>query len=489
MVQYRRARVLALAFVVTGLAGPASAQPADPLTQRTIAGLVGPAMVQVNAVLNEGNPNAGQIPAPKLEFVTRADFRKLPDPECDLAVRARLPELRDKNLERAQQSAREALAEVALARYRPGAESIAVAMPVDERRIATWSATALPDPPETAAYRTLQMAIVHEIVRQHLDRQYHWRNRLPQCHDEDELRTWQALVEGRALHVTELVADKLGAYAYAALLTQRYRNVPDLGPDPERLSVVRAMVFRQKFDACTQGKEFFARLTREGMKSLDATVFTTPPRQALWVARPEFYVKALRGSIPDLREVLNTVRRNARPAAAMSIEMTQNLGPEMVREVAGTLQQQARADAILKSWEEGQTILWATPNMASSLVVSVARFDTPAAARAYHGLSLDLQRKRDEMMSSNCTAASKVVESRCEKVEMPRADIAARCFKKVQYTGGRIVEADMLYVLAGCLVIEVNGYSTPLDPAWARQVVACIADEFKAAPAPAPLAN
>jgi hypothetical protein len=485
MTQNRRARILAVAFAVAFFARPASAQPADPLTQRIIAGLVAPAMVHVRAILNEDSSNAPALSELKLEFMTRAEFHKLPDPECDLAVRARVPELRDKNLARAQQSARDAVAEVALARYRPGAESIAVALPLDERRIGSWSATALPDPPETAALRTLQLAIVHEVVRQHLDRQYHWRNRLPQCRDEDELRTWQALIEGRALHVTEQVADKLGTYAYANLLTQRYRTMPDMGPDPERLSVVRALVFRQKFDACTQGKEFFARLTREGMKSIDGTVFTTPPRQALWVARPEFYVKALRGSIPDLDKVLDMVRRKERPRGInTAIEMTQNLGPEMVREVAGALQQQARAEAILKGWEEGRTLLWATPNMASSLVVSVARFDTAGTARAYHGLSLDLQRKRDEMMNSNCTSASKVVESRCEAVEMPHADTAARCFKKVQYNGGRTTDADMIYVLAGCLVIEVDGFSTPVDPAWVRQVVASIVEEFKIAPPP-----
>lgn len=489
MLQNRKTGAVVL-VVACAAAGPVLAQPADPLTLRTIAKLIEPAMAPVNAVLNEGIPSAPVIPAPRLQFVTRAEFHKLPDPECDRLVRARLPELSDKNLARAQQSARDALAEVALARYRPGAEGIVVALPLDERRIATWSATVMPDPPELAAHRTLQVAIIHEIVRQQLDQRYHWADQLARCRDEDELRTWQTLVEGRTLQVTEQIADKLGVYAYAALLTQRYRAAPDMGPDPDRLSVVRAMVFRQKFDACTQGKEFFARLQREGVKPLEATVFNNPPRQALWMARPELYVKAMRSSTPDLRDVLNTLRRSVRPPnVGGAVEMTQPLGPEMVREVAGMLQEQVRAEAVLKGWEEGRTVLWAGPGMASSIVVSVARFDTPASARAYHGLSLDLQRKRDVLMSANCMAASKVVESRCEPVEMPRAEAAARCFKKVQYPGGRVVEADMLYVLAGSLVIEVNGFSTALDPAWARQVVATIVGEFKTAPAPAPVAN
>ena len=326
----------------------------------------------------------------------------------------------------------------------------------------------------------LQLAIVHEIVRHHLDKQYHWWDQLTKCLDEDELWTWQALVEGRAS------AGNRGRRRPArhappmfGLLAQRYRTVPEMGADPDRLSVIQAIIFRQKLDARTHGKDFFARLVRDGVKPAEATAFTTPPRQLLWISRPELYVKALRGGLPDLRKVLTGLERL--PPGSKATAAQQPLGPEMVRQVAGMLQEQPRAEAVLKGWEEGRTLAWFAPSAAGSIAISIARFDTPASARAYHGLSLDLQRKRDEMMNSNCTSTCKVTESKCEAVDMPRAELAVRCFKKVKYSNGQTAAADMLYVLAGSLVIEVNGVSVTVDPAWARQVVANIVSEFAAA--------
>ena len=240
-------------------------------------------------------------------------------------------------------------------------------------------------------------------------------------------------------------------------------------------------MFRQKFDAATRGKDFFARLDRDGVKAAEATAFANPPRQLQWISRPELYVKSLRGGAPDLHKVLTGLERL--PPGSKATAAQQPLGPEMVRQVAGMLQEQARADAILKGWEEGRTLAWFAPGAAGSIAISIARFDTPASARAYHGLSLDLQRKRDEMMNSNCTSTCKVVESKCEAVDVPHSEQAVRCFKKVKYSDGRTAAADMLYVLAGSLVIEINGVSAPVDPAWARQVVANIVGEFAAAPA------
>jgi hypothetical protein len=467
---------LVLALV---LARSASAQPADPLTLRGIAQLVDQAMPALNAVLNEGNPKAAPLPAPKLHFVTPAEFRKLPDPEVDLLVAARLPELSGKNRERAQEAARAACADVALARYRPGDDCITVRLPVDEQRIGKWSPVALPDRPELAANRTLQMAIVHEAVRQELERRYHWIEQMQRCGDEDDLRTWINLVEGRTLQATEAVADKLGAFAYAELLSNRYRAIPDAGPDPERLNVVRTMVFRQKHEACVRGKAFFAYLTAHGIKP--SVALAAPPRQSLWLGRPELYVKAQKGGLPDLRKVL--ARLQGAPPAAKWTAAQQALGPEMVREVARMLKEEARADRVLQAWEEGRTLAFFAPDAMASVVISVARFETPAAARAYHGLSLDLQRKRDEILSSNCTATCKVLESRCETVEVPHSQMAVRCFKKVQYNAGRTSAADMVYVLAGSLVIEVDGFSAAIDPTWARQAVANIVAAF---PAPLP---
>ena len=91
MMQFRQTAALALALGAT-VAGRAAAQPADPLTLRTVARLVDQAMPHVNAVLNEGVPKAPAIAAAEAAILVAPEFRKLPDPECDLAVRARLPE-------------------------------------------------------------------------------------------------------------------------------------------------------------------------------------------------------------------------------------------------------------------------------------------------------------------------------------------------------------------------------------------------------------
>lgn len=457
--------------------GSALGQPADPLTIRQMTRMVGQVLEPLNAVLQPGD---APVPRPKVEFVTRAEFQKLPNPEVDLLVRARLPEFSGDHLARAQQAARQACAAVGLARYRAGTDTIIIPLPVDDRIVASWSPTALPDPPEVAGQRVLQLAIVYEIVRLQLDRQYRWSERMNTCRDEDELRMWHALVEGRALHVTAQVADKLKSFVYADLLRQRYQSVPKDRPDPERLDMVRAMVFRDRLEACTQGKAFFEKIAASGMNPNVA--FTTPPRQWLWMTRPELYVKASKNGLPDLRKVLGGLE--GMPPAASWKSGQQALGPGMVREVAGMLHEQARAEVVLKNWEEGRTLVFFAPNGGGSMVVNLTRFETPAAARSYHGLSLDLQRKRDEIMNSNCTGSCKVLESRCESVEVPRSDAAVRCYKKVQYSDGRAVAADMVYVLAGSLVIEIDGFSTSVEPGWARQVVERITGAFAAPAAP-----
>jgi hypothetical protein len=483
-------------LLLPGIPGAVRAQSVDPLTQREITRLMAQAVPHINAVLAADDKDARPMGIPRLQLLTPAEFRRLPDPETDAIVRAHFGALSARAaLDRAYQ----ACAAVALVRFRPGTDTIAVSVPVDEKRIASWSSTALPDAPELAANRTLQLALVHETVLMYLDQAYHWTQQLARCRDEDEVRITLTLVEGRARQVTDLVADKLGSYIYAGALAQRYRAFPDDGPDPEKSAVIRAVAFRTRLDAENQGKAFFEHLAHAQVKPLEATAFTNPPRQLLWITRPELYVKARHGELLDLTQLLKkleAVRPPPVPVPPLTLTLSdawvateQTLGPDMVREVAKLVQEQPRAEAVLRGWEEARVLIWTHPNVPGQIAISVTRFDSPAAARAYHGFAIDLQRKRDDPRNNSCTGACQLLEWHSEAVPIARADAAVRYCKKIQPAGGQPTSVDMLYVLAGTMVIEFDAFGISLDslsvPSWPAHVLEAIL-ATGAPPAPTP---
>jgi hypothetical protein len=471
--------------LLTGLACTSRVRAqADPITQQQAHRLLAAAAAHINEILGVKVVVAerNSVKAPKLEFLSMADFRHAPDADVDALVHLHFPQLAGKALERAQEAARDACARVALARYRPGTDAIAIAVPLDDRRIATWSPVALPDPPELASERMLQLALVHEVIRLHLDRQHSWHEHLSKSHNEEENQVFRALVAGRALQLTERVADRLGSVFYSDLLAQRYRVVPDEGPDPERLTVVRAAIFQDRFRAATDGKALFAYLASQNVENPEKVAFTQPPHQAFWIERPELYVKALRGQIPGLREVLSKVA----PAPPRYQAMPQPLTPDMVREAAAMFKEQARVEPLLRTWEEGHALVWVAPGDPSQIVLSVTRFSSPEAARAYHGFAIDLQRKRDEQMSSNCTGTCRVLESKCENADITGATAATRWTKKMQVGNAAPVATNMLYVLAGNLIIEIDGFRVDPDPGWTQRAVDAILGAYPTAAATKP---
>src|SRR5262249_60328621 len=59
----------------------------------------------------------------------------------------------------------------------------------------------------------LQLALVYEAARCHLDHRYDLATLRAACRDAEEFDALQALVEGRALDVTRQVAARLGTEA------------------------------------------------------------------------------------------------------------------------------------------------------------------------------------------------------------------------------------------------------------------------------------
>jgi hypothetical protein len=471
-------------------AGEVARAQVDPITVQQAKRLLAQAAPHIDMVLGTKVVNSPDSlissripPLPKLEFQAIADFRRAPDAALDALVHGHFPQLAGKPLERAQEAARDACGRVALAQYRPGCGTIVIAVPLDEQRIRSWSPVAFPDPPALAAERVLQLAIVHEVVRFHLDRQFHWSERLAKSRDEEEKQVLRGLVAGRAMQVTERVADRLGAAIYADLLAQRYRVVPEDGPDPERLAVAKAAVFKDAFQAATEGKAFFTHLAAQHLED-EKLVFSNPPHQAFWLSRPELYVKAVRQHTPSLKAVL--AQLSCLPPAPHYAPLPQPLTPDMIVNVAAMLKEQNRAEALLRNWEEGHAAIWVVPGASGEggqFVLSATRFSSPEAARAYHGFAIDLQRKRDEQMTSPCTATCKVLESKCTNVEMKNVAAAVRWTKKMQVGNAAPVATNMLYILAGNLVVEIDGFRVDPDVGWAQRVVEAIVGAHQTATA------
>ena len=124
--------------------------------------------------------------------------------------------------------------------------------------------------------------------------------------------------------------------------------------------------------------------------------------------------------------------------------------PVMLRKAAALLGQAERGDRVAERWVAGRSLTWTAKSQPGRQVaVGLIRFQNAAAARAYMGLAVDLQRKQDELLNAACGDGRRVVESRSLSVQLKGVDEAARAEKRLQR--------------------EANGAATTLSQIWARQ--------------------
>jgi hypothetical protein len=400
---------------------------------------------------------------PKFTSVTPDDLEALPDGLTDAQASSQLADLDAGVRARARAAATAALRRATVAALQEGGDTIFVA-PDNAARIAHW------DPALSGATSAafLRLAVVHETVRWVLDRRYELAKRRAACRDSEELVALQAIIEGRCQWVTRQVARKLGDEAAFALLVEAYRYAPDT----QREGAVRVLchdVLARRCWCCTQGLAFFDALDREGVKDAEARAFAHPPRQTDWIERPALYLRSERLALGDLADALKKLEGALAPDEWQAAQ--QPWTPEMFRDVAGMLGEGQRAEKVLQGWDAGRSLVWsARANPGRQVALGVLRFQDAAAARAYYGLAVDLQRKQEEMFN--------VTGSRAEALRLNGADEAVRTVKKVQMHGnGWQLTVTQVWARAGERVVELNWHGVPDDAAWAQRLLDALLKE------------
>jgi hypothetical protein len=150
--------------------------------------------------------------------------------------------------------------------------------------------------------------------------------------------------------------------------------------------------------------------------------------------------------------------------------------PAMVRQVAEVLGVTQRAEQVLRGWADGASLIWtAKRNPTCQVSAAGMRFTTPAGARAYAGLALDLQRKQDEWLVKSSSGLSQVLESRVQTITVKGAEEATRCDKRIRLAPDMPpVSVMIVWLRAGDLIVECSWRDVPADTAWAEKVFAAL---------------
>lgn len=440
---------------VVALHGQTRAQTED----GQIAELFGKARPHLEAVLGRRLEKT-----PQFRTVTAEQLRRQADAEVEGHVRAHFPHLRGQELVRAVQAAQQVCAAATVARHGAGSEIIYV-VPDNLRAISRWDdSLAAVNAPEL-----LQLCLVCETARFDLDQRYDLNKRRKECLDAEELQALEACVEGRAQQVTREVARRLGTEALFPFLIKHYLYAPDAGPDAA-LRLVGQHAVRQRHWAAQHGLAFCTYLADRGVRDAEKQVFERLPRQVRWITRPQLYVQAVEAKRADLAAVMARLQ-GAVPQAEW-VGAQQSWTPAMIRQVAGMLNEKARAEKVLETWDEGRTLVWTHKNHAvAQVALSVVRYETAAGARGYFGFAVDLQRKRDETPGA-CGPALKVLESTSTALKLAGVDEAVRTDKRIQLgADAQPIPVSMVLVRAGELVIECSWHGFTADPAWAERII------------------
>jgi hypothetical protein len=182
----------------------------------------------------------------------------------------------------------------------------------------------------------------------------------------------------------------------------------------------------------------------------------------------------LQANRPDLISVLQPLEC-ALPAAQWQA-LQQTWTPAMLGQVAGLLgASKERVDKIAVTWDEGRSLVWTERKQPDHQVaLSVVRHETAAAARAYFGFAVDLQRKQDTLPPGTCGPALHVVDSKSTVVTLEGFDEAVRNDKQIEFGGGQPVPASLLMARAGDLVVECTWHGSAADPALAERLVQAV---------------
>ena len=469
----RPGKWIVVALVVVGVAALSrvvtSQQPAPPPppTPNPYAELFDKARPHLEAVLGGLGDLGDPLDAvPHFSAATPGQVQRLPDPDLEAHLHWHFAHLQGQTLEQTRQVARQVVASATIAQYVEGQDIITVA-PDNLERIATWDES-------LAAVKTpalVQLALVYEAVRYHLDRRYNLAKLRADCRDAEEYHALQALIEGRAQAVTRQVAQRLGSQSLFPLLAQRYLHVPDEAPDPG-LRAASQTYLQGLNRACVLGTKFWQELEQAGIRP--DVAFTRRPRQMTLITRPQAWMRALDANRPDLASVLAPLEGTLPAAQWLPIQQTWT--PAMLGQVAALFgAPRERVDKVAATWDEGRTLLWVQrTHPERQVALSVVRHENAAAARAFFGFAVDLQRKQDSLPPGTCGPALQVIESKSMPVHLEGFDEAAQNEKQIQLSGGPVVPVSLLLARSGDLVVQCTWHGATADPKVAEGLVQAV---------------
>jgi hypothetical protein len=414
----------------------------------------------------------GRLPRlPTFRSVTAADLAALPDGLIDAQVAGQFPDLGAAAQARARGAATAALRGASVAALQEGGDAILFA-PVNAAPIARWDSSLA----TAGSDAFLRLALVHETTRWLLDQRYDLAKRRAACRDSEELVALQAVVEGRCQWVTRQVARRLGDESAFAPLAEAYRYAPDAEGEGTVRVLCRDVLDRRRWCRAL-GLAFFEALDREGVSDAEVRAFAHPPRQTLWIERPELYLRSERLGLGDLGDALRRLEAARDPADWQAAQ--QPWTPAMFRQVADLLGEGRRAEKVVQGWDVGRSLVWsARANPGRQVALGVLRFQDATAARAYYGLAADLQRKQDDLLNAACAGRVAVLASRAEALHLNGADEAVRCDKTVRHGDrGEAVTVTRLWVRAGERVVEFSWHGVACEADWAQRTLDALLKE------------
>ncbi|MBY0525695.1 MAG: hypothetical protein K2R98_19980 [Gemmataceae bacterium] len=441
---------------------------------------------QVRSVLEDAMNHRFTQP-PRFRAASPAELRQLADAELEAQLYWQCPRLVGPERKDALAAAQEALAAVSIARHRPASD--AILLPGHLPWLAQWVESRAPSGIPPAAFRKefVQVSLVHEVVRMVLEQRYGLAQRWKTCRDAEEFRALQAVVEGRAMQITRTVAGRMGWGTSVPLLMDRLQmlcNARSDSPSPianvPRLGEMEEQLLKQRHLACVAGLGMWDALEALNLQDAEVRLFNDPPRRMVEVQKPELmaqkYNRCLAAALFRLRESNfppNTWQMSPEPWT-----------PDMVRQVALLLKAGERAEQVLQSWQEGASLVGHPTGMAGpQLGIGVVRLNDAAAGRSYFGLTVDLQRKQDEVLNGSPASPQRVAKSRSQTVRLAGIDEGMLNEKEFEIPdAGQTLKVTTLLVRSGALVAQFTWRDLTADPEWAARFFAGLVADLQRRP-------
>jgi hypothetical protein len=402
--------------------------------------------------------------APKFRVVSATEFQALPNEDLDAHIRWHFPNLQGQTLDRTRQFARQIVSKAIVAQY-VASEGCILIVAEHLPKIAAWDESLA----GVNSDAFLQLALVHEMVRWHLDRRFQFAKLRAGCRDAEEWDALHTIALGRAQFVTGAVAAKLGTEKTFPLVAQCYVHVPDEAPDGS-VKAISQTALHGHYRACAQGLAFFDALAAAKLGDVEGLAFTHLPRQMTVVSQPRRWLDVLKTNQTELEFVLKKME-GIMPADWQSLQQTWT--PAMMAQAVSLLAvPPERTEKITASWYEGRSLICTQrKDPMRQLALNVVRHNDLAGARAHFGFLVDLEHKQNVLPASSCGPTIRVLDTRSSAIKLAGIDEAMRTDKRIAFGGAEPFPVSESLARAGNLVIECTWQANSADAALAERLI------------------